>query len=43
MSNQENKTEQSKIYKEAPVTEPERQYYFIEQARKEAETDAADI
>ncbi len=35
MSNQENKTEQSKIYKEAPVTEPERQYYFIEQARKE--------
>ena len=43
MSKQENKTEQSKIYKEAPVTEPERQYYFIEQARKEAEKQSREL
>ena len=27
-------SEQEKIYKDAPAAEPERQYYFIEQARK---------
>ena len=34
MSEQEKNEEFEKIYKDAPAAEPERQYYFIEQARK---------
>ena len=34
MSEQEKNEEFDQIYKDAPAAEPERQYYFIEQARK---------
>ena len=34
MSEQERNEEFDQIYKDAPVVEPERQYYFIEQARR---------
>ena len=34
MENLENRIENSEIFKNAPITEPERQYYFMEQVRK---------
>ena len=34
MKNSDNRTENSEIFKNAPKTEPERQYYFIEQLKK---------
>lgn len=34
MSEQERDKKFEEIYKDAPTTEPERQYYFMEQARK---------
>ena len=34
MSIQENPIELSKIYEEAPITEPQRQYYFMELLKK---------
>ena len=34
MPDQEKRIEESEIFRNAPMEEPARQYYFIEQARK---------